>query len=130
MGYFTRHFLNVWSPTSGWADVLSLYSTDEDEVVAELAKFFESGVNQDGYYWNECFDDAIKWYGHSHDMKALSKRFPTLVFELSGEGEESGDIWKARYVNGEEYVVKTIITYEPWPEDALVSDEIGEEKDE
>jgi hypothetical protein len=46
----------------------------------------------------EC--DTMKWYGHSEDMRKLSCEFPTALFTLSGEGEESGDIWRKYYKGG------------------------------
>lgn len=48
------------------------------------------------------FDEGCKWYTHSEVMVEYSKRYPDTVFLVGGDGEESGDLWKAYYKNGEE----------------------------
>lgn len=57
----------------------------------------------DASYYHIDYDeetDGIKWYDHHTDMLAHSAKFPDVTFTLSGEGEESGDIWRARYLGG------------------------------
>jgi hypothetical protein len=49
-------------------------------------------VNGDG--------DSCKWYDYKKDMLELSNQFPSVLFTLSGEGEESGDIWKHYFLGG------------------------------
>lgn len=44
--------------------------------------------------------DMVKWYDEEKDMKALSALFPSVHFILSGDGEDSGDIWVKHYVGG------------------------------
>jgi hypothetical protein len=44
--------------------------------------------------------EPIKWYEHSEHMSQISLAFPEFVFELSGEGEESGDVWVEWYYGG------------------------------
>lgn len=41
-----------------------------------------------------------KWYDHEKDMVKLSKEFPNVIFHLSGDGEEQGDVWKEIYSGG------------------------------
>lgn len=41
-----------------------------------------------------------KWYDSDEDMCLLSSKFPNLLFELAGIGEDSKDLWKAYFVNG------------------------------
>lgn len=45
--------------------------------------------------------DITKWYDHYDEMRALSKYFPSLYFELEGFGEERDDIWREYFHNGE-----------------------------
>jgi hypothetical protein len=63
--------------------------------------------------------DDCKWYDYEEDMKALSKEFPDALFELSGEGEESGDIWNAYFKNGKWQRCPAKIVFEPYNEKAL-----------
>lgn len=54
-----------------------------------------------GYDWDDSLElPDVKWYDHHNDMVKISKMFPSELFTLEGEGEESGDIWKAYYKNG------------------------------
>jgi len=45
--------------------------------------------------------DTQKWYEHDSDMKELSKQFPEVLFTLTGEGEDTGDVWRTWYRGGE-----------------------------
>lgn len=44
--------------------------------------------------------DMVKWYESTEDMTDISRMFPDCVFRLSGEGEETGDIWERYFKNG------------------------------
>jgi hypothetical protein len=39
------------------------------------------------------FEDECKWYEHEKEMAAYSVNHPAVQFRLSGQGEESGDVW-------------------------------------
>jgi len=41
-----------------------------------------------------------KYYKNKQDLRAFSIKHPESIFKLSGEGEESGDIWAEYYVAG------------------------------
>lgn len=45
--------------------------------------------------------DEMKWYEWEVDMLGLSHMYPALVFQLTGHGEESGDVWRAWFFDGE-----------------------------
>ena len=45
--------------------------------------------------------DQITWYNHEEDMVKLSLLYPEVSFQIDGEGEEAGDIWRATVKNGE-----------------------------
>ncbi len=95
MGYYT-HFQLSALPRS----------VDVDELFNETVEYcgcYDGRVNH---------GEGMKWYSHDHDMVALSKKYPTVVFILDGEGEEAGDLWRKFYVNGE------IETHRPEPWDA------------
>lgn len=57
----------------------------------------------DAAYYYVAYDeetDGIKWYDHHDDMVAHSLKYPEVTFTLSGQGEDSGDFWKTRYLGG------------------------------
>lgn len=80
MGYYTRHEL----------EIIEGGNHDID---------YEAGIAIVSGYGTP-FEDEIKWYDHEKDMRAYSKKHPDTLFKLSGEGEESGDIWAEYYQNG------------------------------
>lgn len=45
-------------------------------------------------------EDPCKWYEWREDMTKLSHQFPDVLIIIDGEGEESGDIWRAYVKNG------------------------------
>lgn len=52
-------------------------------------------------YWDDTSWSAYtKWYDWEQDMLLLSARFPGVLFQLDGDGEESGDIWRAYFMSG------------------------------
>lgn len=53
------------------------------------------------------------WYYHETEMLVISKQFPECVITLHGEGEESGDIWRKYFCNGELQTAKAELVYEP-----------------
>lgn len=64
--------------------------------------------------------DSCKWYDHEKDMRAFSERFPDVLFELNGEGEESGDIWRKYFRNGKMQKCPARITFDPFDETKLL----------
>src|SRR5688572_1133090 len=60
-----------------------------------------------------------KWYDHKKHCLEVSKQFPETVIEVSGEGEESGDIWKSYYFNGKVQECGARITFEPFDRSKL-----------
>ena len=72
------------------------------------------------YEWDDelTLYDA-KWYGHQEDMIALSLKYPEVMFCLSGDGEENGDLWKCYYKNGKSQHCGVIIEFEPFDESKM-----------
>ena len=54
--------------------------------------------------------DSVKWYEHEEDMKEISRLFPDMVFQLTGDGEDTGDIWEKYFKNGECEECRAVIT--------------------
>lgn len=82
MGYYTRFELNV------------LYTQpDPDQLAADFLEIT-------GYELEGLDEDTHKWYDYNENMLTLSRLHPSTIFELYGEGEDSGDIWRTCYCNG------------------------------
>lgn len=56
-------------------------------------------------------DCNLKWYDHEEDLKKLSEKYPDLIIQLEGNGEDVGDYWTLRFTRGivetEPFVVTT-----------------------
>lgn len=63
--------------------------------------------------------EKAKWYEHEKDMRELSKLAPSILFTLSGEGEESSDAWKKYFKNGLCQVTRAEIKLEEFDESKL-----------
>lgn len=67
---------------------------------------------QSGY---SCFEyDSVKWYDWANDIKTISLRYPGTEIHVAGEGEESGDIWKAFAKDGVVYRAEILFEYGPY----------------
>lgn len=89
MGYNTRYKI-------AYKDLATLGSISR-ETKEKIQKYYES-FDDEYYGITDC--DICSWYDHDTSMLKVSKEFPEVVFILSGEGEESGDLWKKYYSNG------------------------------
>jgi len=65
--------------------------------------------------------EACKWYEHNEDMAKLSKAFPTVLFTLSGEGEENEDLWKQYWLGGKYQEAKAKIAFDKFDKSKLVT---------
>ena len=64
-------------------------------------------------------NDSGKWYESDSDMEAFSKKHPEALFELSGDGEESTDIWKQYWRNGKVQHCQGVIVYDEYDESKM-----------
>lgn len=68
----------------------------------------------------QILENHVKWYCCRIDMKKVSKRFPGKLLQIDGEGEESGDIWRAYYLDGKEHYARAKITFEEFNPEKLI----------
>lgn len=117
MGYYTRFQVK----TSGSGDSYKRFLEDGyQEIFGEYDISIERLENDDY--------DQMKWYDHEDDMKEFSAKWPNVLFTLTGEGEEPGDLWVKYFRNGKVQTATAKITYEPLDESLLPVDETLEEK--
>lgn len=64
-------------------------------------------------------EDSIKWYDCEKDMRDVSVDFPNIVLTVSGEGEESGDIWRGYFKDGKGFISKAKLVFEEFDEAKL-----------
>lgn len=72
-----------------------------------------------GYDFTHGSIGEVKWYDWETHMKALSREYPDVLFTLSGDGEENGDLWKAYFKNGKCQYEKAKITFDAFDENKL-----------
>lgn len=98
MGYYTQFSLKV-------------LENDEHPSLIEIFREENDHANWALEDSGDCRDSA-KWYDCDKDMKTFSEKHPEALFELSGVGEESDDIWKQWWQNGKCQTTKGVIVFE------------------
>lgn len=95
MGYYTRYELEI---VKGDNDLI--------ESFRDFSEYARYAINGSGDSRDSC-----KWYNHQDELKRFSLLHPEALFKLSGEGEESGDIWREYYQNGQMQLCKAQIVF-------------------
>lgn len=115
MGYYSNFTLRVVSDIN--YDLIG-----DESVIPKLQSYFAEKENEyiggfiNYYEENKTFvaDEPMKWYNYHEDMLDLSIKFVDVLFELTGNGEESGDIWRCYYLNGKSQRCPGAITFDPF----------------
>lgn len=84
MGYYTSYELEIIE--------------GDKSVIKELRE--ENSNAKYSFCDNGDPESTTKWYDHNEDMVEFSLKHKDVLFKLTGEGEESGDIWVKYYKNG------------------------------
>ena len=96
MGYYTDYSLHI-HPKTGYV----VPSLDQ------VAEYISEIDGHDSAATWECIlrggSEGVKWYDNEDTMRAMSKRWPKIVFELHGQGEEVSDRWVKYFLNGKSY---------------------------
>ena len=112
MGYYTQHSLKVDLLIGGKIAQL-LDPAPLTAVIAQLREEVEEAkyaLDADG---SSSGNDS-KWYEHRAEMCEFSRKHPTILFTLHGEGEEGGDLWNEYYLNGRVQVAKAEVQIAPF----------------
>lgn len=110
MGYSTRYSLEV-DPKFNEEFENFCESSDLECKPYEKPNFWSALINGEM--------DACKWYDHEQHMVELSKKFPEILFTLTGVGEEGGDLWKKYFKGGKMQVALAKIVYDEFDESKL-----------
>lgn len=119
MGYYTKFELDIKGAGERWVTGVDEngiktrvnIGVDHDEITREL-------LTLAGY--DSLFDDDThKWYEHDNNMREISRKYPDILFVLSGEGEESGDLWRCYYKAGKAQRSIASIIYEEFDHSKL-----------
>lgn len=92
MGYRTSFGLN-WTNES-WQPERKSANPVDVALASAIADYIEEHETM-CYAFDENGDAAepCKWYECEEDIRAMSLKFPGVLFHLSGEGEDAGDVW-------------------------------------
>jgi hypothetical protein len=112
MGYYTRYTLKHNAPHKESFILTEIKLSIITQIDKQFEDLFIKGFYKDGK-WTHVSFDRHKWYDHEDDMKEIAKQFPSILFELHGEGEENGDLW-VKYFKGDKFQhCPAKITYDP-----------------
>lgn len=89
------------------------FSGNRKEVIRAIEDSSGYGKSDNGHY------SQIKWYDWNKNLLAISFLFPDEVIEISGEGEEQGDTWKAYFKNGKSTELHPKIVFPEFDESML-----------
>ena len=95
MGYYTRHELEIVKGDNSLIDAFRDVSEDAQYAIDS----------------NGGSEESCKWYDHQDELKKFSLLHPDALFKLSGEGEDSGDIWREYYRNGKMQLCRAQIVF-------------------
>lgn len=89
------------------------FSGNKDDIIKAIEEISTYGESSNGQY------DDIKWYSWSEHLKTVSELFPDDLIIIEGEGEESGDIWRAFFLNGKFCIQHVEMVYPDFDESML-----------
>lgn len=104
MGYYTKFELNVIAKNREARDQMDTLHVDAGATIIDylsVADLLEGNA------------DATKWYSWEKDMQEFSKKYPLLIFQLDGVGQEGEfDIWRAFFKNGKSFTQEAELKFE------------------
>ena len=110
MGYYTCYTLKI---IKGSEDLIEEFRNQFDSA-RYIKKKIGYAIDKFGNTNQEC-----KWYSSNEELIKFSLNHPDVLFKLSGEGEESGDIWDLYVQNGKSQLCVAEIVLEPFDPEKL-----------
>lgn len=102
MEYYTNFDLKVFEKNSNSSEP----SLNYEKIISDFV-----GYNP--------FIDSCKWDNFRNDMKEISNTYKDVLFQISGVGDDVGDIWKSYFQNGKNQYCKAKITFDDFDESKL-----------
>lgn len=62
------------------------------------------------------FLGPCKWYNHQEDLTQISLRFPDVLIELFGQGDDPFDLWTKYFWNGKVQTANAQIVFDAFDE--------------
>lgn len=93
MGYCTRYKIDC--------------SDNVLEEIRKLPNLHPFSVEDNGE-----IEEPIKWYEYEKDLLEVSNKFQEEKIILYGEGEDSGDIWRAYFLNGKSERIEAKLVFD------------------
>jgi hypothetical protein len=100
MGYITNYKIKI----SGVDGAVQLVN------IADHLTLYDCKISDTGTMLEAEFND--NWYSWKEDFERVSRAYPQVLFEVFGAGEESGDIWKARFRGGVSEIIHAKIVFD------------------
>ena len=116
MGYYTRYDFSIVE-----ADGLGYV---EHKRKLELIESFRKESHGAAYAFDEFgnSNDEVKWYDCQKDILEFSIKHPSIIFLISGVGEERSDDWKLYVQDGHSQISRAETIYPPLDRAKLQSD--------
>lgn len=130
MGYYTNYILNIDSSYGRGAREAALEAEKQEvrdsnlppyskakiiSMLEEKYKHEEVGIDEVLSELDEDpFECETKWYEHEEEMLAVSRKYPSVLFTLQGQGEEADDLWRKYFYDGKVQRTEAVITFPPF----------------
>lgn len=138
MGYYTRYNLTI-TPRPNLERIESLgrarraLEREGLELTEEIRNFFSEPIHEAIYQAlgnNDMVlalgrglrgggENTSQWRTHEDDMRKLSAAAPGHLFVLSGEGEDSGDLWRKYFKGGRMQEARARVEFDGFDESKL-----------
>ncbi len=120
MGYYTNFEIRMYDTTKNKAQMSFCDAGFGETIFKNFNEIvgYSFDVTPTGDYIYS--SDEIKWYDHEAEMKQLSKLYPTVLFQVDGDGEEQGDVWVEYFIDGRSQYIKAEITLDDFDPSQLM----------